>query len=176
MDELAVGSVAGAFSGLTISPTVVDPSLASYAWVGGGDPRALPQSAPARLRDGARGAAVSSTFSVSSALTDVPSLCSAPVASSAERSGGGGGWRPSIGGQSIGKSKGKKFGLYFVSKAEGFCMGIVGTEKQRFCCGGGCFVHCSDQTFQFTISRLKKFTIVNFCIGHHTTVNNHCQF
>ena len=53
----------------------------------------------------------------------------------------GGGWRPSIGGKSTGKSKGKKFGLYFVSKAEGFCMGFVGTEKRRFCCGGGCFVH-----------------------------------
>ena len=32
VDEPVVGSVAGAFSGLTISPTVVDPSLASYAW------------------------------------------------------------------------------------------------------------------------------------------------
>ena len=110
VDELAVGSVAGAFSGLTISPTVVDPSLASYAWVGGGDPRALPQSAPARLRDGARGAAVSSTFSVSSALTDVPSLCSAPVASSAERSGGGGaGARPLAGNQLV-RQKGRSLG------------------------------------------------------------------
>ncbi len=90
VDELAVGSVAGAFSGLMISPTVVDPLLASYAWVRGRDPRAPPQSAPARLHDDARGAAVSSTFSVSSALTDVPSLRSAPAASSAEWSGGGG--------------------------------------------------------------------------------------
>jgi hypothetical protein len=82
VDELGdeVKSVADNLSGLTILPPA-DSSVASYGWVGGGTFRAPPSSAPMHA-SGAR-PTISSSFSVASALTDVPSLRSAtlPVAS-----------------------------------------------------------------------------------------------
>ena len=88
VDEPAVDLAPGLFSGFTVLPTVVDPLLSSYAWVGDGGPGAPPLSVPAQIQGGSCSAAISSTFSVNLGLTDVPSLRSAPAAVTAVGGGG----------------------------------------------------------------------------------------
>jgi hypothetical protein len=72
--DVAVDSVLGALSGLTILPAS-DPSIASYGWIAGR--RVPPASTPSRLRGSHP--AISASFSVASGLTEVPSFHSAPA-------------------------------------------------------------------------------------------------
>jgi hypothetical protein len=130
--DAAADTVSVALSGLTILPAS-DPSVASYEWVGG---RLPPASTPSQLR----GSRLSSAFSVSSGLTDVPSIRSAPVLGTGRSSGGGDGdgWHPSTDVHALGKSK--LFALVEVGRTEGLCFGLIGNGGKRFCRSTGCKV------------------------------------
>jgi hypothetical protein len=82
--------LSASLAGLTILPTA-DSSFASFKMVGGALPRPLSASGP-RTR-GPR-SAISGSFSVSSGLTEPPSLRSAPAASRSGGDLGGGGGVP----------------------------------------------------------------------------------
>jgi hypothetical protein len=100
-DGLGEASMAASLAGLTILPAI-DSSEASYGMIGVGSGR-TPLSAPAvRSRLGFLGG-----FSVAIGLTSIPSLRSAPPALGAGGGDvwGGGGWRPSMDTNAIGKSK-----------------------------------------------------------------------
>jgi hypothetical protein len=129
-----VGSMVASMSELTILPAV-DPSVASYGMVGLGGGR-TPQSAPAvRSRSGFSGA-----FSVSSGLTDVPSLWLAPAFGAGDDFFGGGSWHPSTDTNTMGKSKSCPLVLH--DKTEALCFGLVGLR--RFCRSSDCKIKAHD--------------------------------
>jgi hypothetical protein len=125
--DVAVDSVLGALSGLTILPAS-DPSITLYELIAGR--RVPPASAPLRLCGGRP--AISASCSATSGLTEVPSLHSAPALGAGRGFGGLGGWRVASDVNAFGKLR--KLSLVLVGRSEGLCFGLIRV-------GGKCFCH-----------------------------------
>ena len=143
--ELAGGlpSITAALTNLTILPSV---STADASWnmIGGADEgRRTPAAASrasSRARDGRGG------LSVSSALTDAPSISSfspfaggfvgggVVAAASGVAGGDAQGWRPSLDRHASGKS----IPLLKIKNSKQFCLGWIGRDTHRFCSAEGC--------------------------------------
>ena len=134
---MAVASTSVALSGLTITPSVPPDAVSgdwTYGGMGGG--RFSPFAASARASRSRGGG------SISSVLTEAPSLASfSPFTGGGVGGGFGGGggtgsagasWRPSTDRHACGESR--RIPLIFVrNDREEFCLGCIGDDEYRFC-------------------------------------------
>ena len=141
-DSMAEALTSVALSGLTITPSVPPDAVSgdwTYGGMGGG--RFSPFAASARASRSRGGG------SISSALTEAPSLASfSPFTGGGVGGGFGGGggtgsagasWRPSTDRHACGESR--RIPLIFVrNDREEFCLGCIGDDEYRFCRSTAC--------------------------------------
>jgi hypothetical protein len=139
-DIMAVASTSVALLGLTITPSVPPDAVSgdwTYGGMGGGRLSSFAASARASHSRGGG--------SISSALTEAPSLASFPPFTGGGVGGGFGGgsgsagasWRPSTDRHAFGESR--RIPLIFVrNDREEFCLGCIGDGEYRFCRSTSC--------------------------------------
>jgi hypothetical protein len=143
-DNMAVASTSVALLGLTITPSV-PPDAASGDWTYGG----MGSGCFSPFAASARASCSRGGGSISSALTEAPSLASfSPFTGGGVGGGVGGGggggtgsagasWRPSTDPHTCGESR--RIPLIFVrNDREEFCLGCIGDDEYRFCRSTAC--------------------------------------